>query len=101
MFYSWDDDGSGILELDEIAQPLISFGLAPDITFVAQLIKSLDPKFLLQKDEDLVVTLKDFLKIFRPNQYMDGLKLIKEPSIGEEVKEEKVCYYLYYYPLAL
>ena len=82
LFYSWDDDGSGILDLDEIAEPLIALGLAPDKVFVAQLIKSLDSKFLNQKDEDLSVTLKDFLKIFRSGKYMKDI--ILKPS-----KEEK------------
>lgn len=57
--------------------------LAPDKIFVANLIRSLDPKFLHQRDEDLWVHLKDFLKIFKDDQLMDNLSL-------EEEKEEKV-----------
>lgn len=68
LFFSWDDDGSGVLEIDEISEPLIALGLAPDKKFVAQLIKSLDSKFLNTVDEDLKVTLKDFLKIFRTDK---------------------------------
>ena len=85
LFYSWDDDGSGILELDEIAEPLIALGLAPDKVFVAQLIKSLDSKFLNQNDEDLSVTLKDFKKIFRTDKYMKDI--ILKPTKVENNKE--------------
>ena len=78
LFYSWDDDGSGVLEIDEISGPLIALGLAPDKTFIVQLVKSLDSKFLNQEEDELSITLKDFLKIFR----VDRLKkdFILEPD---------------------
>ena len=81
LFYSWDDDGSGVLEIDEIWEPLIALGLAPGKEFVFQLIKSLDPKFLKYEScgelgengdsstsKELSVTLRDFLKIFRSDR---------------------------------
>lgn len=79
LFYSWDDDGSGVLEIDEISEPLIALGLAPGKEFVFQLIKSLDPKFLKYEfyedaegngdsANELSVTLRDFLKIFRSDR---------------------------------
>ena len=86
LFHSWDDDGSGVLDLDEIADQLISFKLAPDKIFVANLIRSLDPKFLNQKDDEISVNLKDFLKIFKEDKYMDNLKLNNDE---EEDKGDK------------
>lgn len=82
LFESWDDDGSGVLEIDEICEPLITLGLAPDKKFVAQLIKSIDPKFLNKDDEDLSITFKDFLKIFRTDRLKKDfiLKPDKKPS---------------------
>jgi len=41
LFKVWDDDNSGILELDEIAEPLVALGLSTDSLFVAKLIQSL------------------------------------------------------------
>ena len=38
LFISWDDDGSGILEADEIIKPLISLGLAPNSAFAIKLL---------------------------------------------------------------
>lgn len=38
LFISWDDDGSGILEADEIIKPLISLGLAPNSDFAIELL---------------------------------------------------------------
>ena len=90
LFYSWDDDGSGILELDEIADQLISLKLAPDKIFVLQLIRSLDPKFLHQKEDEISVTLKDFLKIFKEDKYMDNLKLEKDKEEEEKKASESL-----------
>ena len=56
-------------------------GLAPDKKFVAQLIKSLDHKFLEVDDEDLTITLKDFLKIFRPD-------LLKKDFVLKPIKKK-------------
>jgi hypothetical protein len=82
LFYSWDDDGSGVLEIDEISEPLIALGLAPDQKFVVQLIKSLDSKFLNIDDDDLSITLKDFLKIFRSDRLKKDFVLKPEKKIS-------------------
>ena len=53
LFISWDDDGSGILEADEIIKPLISLGLAPNSAFAIKLLQALDPgKKGQQKEKD-------------------------------------------------
>jgi hypothetical protein len=36
LFNSWDDDGSGVLEISEIVRPLVALGLSPDETFVVK-----------------------------------------------------------------
>lgn len=38
LFKIWDDDNSGVLDLDEISHPLVSLGLSTDSKFVAKLI---------------------------------------------------------------
>ncbi len=55
LFKIWDDDNSGVLDLDEIAEPLISLGLSTDQKFVAKLIQSMVSKHSVkgkQYDED-------------------------------------------------
>lgn len=44
LFISWDDDGSGVLDADEIIKPLIGLGLAPNSEFAILLLQALDPK---------------------------------------------------------
>ena len=39
-----DDDGTGGVELEELAQPLIALGLATDTGFVKRALKVLNPK---------------------------------------------------------
>jgi len=86
LFYSWDDDGSGILEIDEVSEPLITLGLAPDKKFVVQLIRSLDSKFENVEDEDLSINYKDFLKIFRSDKLKKDFVLLPEKITKEKVK---------------
>lgn len=44
LFISWDDDGTGILDADEIIKPLIGLGLAPNSDFARKLLKAIDPR---------------------------------------------------------
>jgi len=44
LFISWDDDGSGVLEADEIIKPLVALGLAPDSHFARKILNALDPR---------------------------------------------------------
>ncbi|CAI2382258.1 unnamed protein product [Moneuplotes crassus] len=90
LFFSWDDDGSGVLEIDEISEPLITLGLAPDKKFVVQLIKSLDSKFESIVDEELSITLKDFLKIFRNDRLKKDFVLKSERKLKLPSKTTKV-----------
>mmetsp|Transcript_31730 Transcript_31730/g.42026 ORF Transcript_31730/g.42026 Transcript_31730/m.42026 type:complete len:174 (-) Transcript_31730:495-1016(-) len=76
LFISWDDDGSGVLEAEEIIKPLISLGLAPNSDFAVKLLQALDPKAKGRKNcemSDLKITLTDFIKIFRGNKVSEAL----------------------------
>lgn len=44
LFLSWDDDGSGVLEADEIIKPLVGLGLSSDSKFAIKILQALDPK---------------------------------------------------------
>lgn len=44
LFISWDDDGSGNLEPEEIIKPLIGLGLSTDHNFGKKIIQALDPR---------------------------------------------------------
>ena len=44
LFVSWDDDGSGMLEPDEIIKPMIGLGLSTDHHFAKKIIQALDNK---------------------------------------------------------
>jgi Ca2+-binding EF-hand superfamily protein len=43
FFEIMDDDGTGGIELQELAQPLIALGLATDTAFVQKALKILNP----------------------------------------------------------
>ena len=44
LFISWDDDGSGVLEAEEIIKPLVGMGLSSDSKFATKILQALDPK---------------------------------------------------------
>lgn len=75
LFVSWDDDGSGILEAEEIIRPLISLGLAPNSNFAIMLLQALDPKPKKGRKElnEITITLQEFIKIFRSNKVSEAL----------------------------
>ena len=80
LFISWDDDGSGSLEAEEIIKPLITLGLAPNSDFATRLLRAIDPSNPKRKrgDQqkkltDLKICLTDFIKIFRSSKVSDSL----------------------------
>ena len=73
MFISWDDDGSGVLEAQEIIKPLITLGLAPNSDFAIRLLQAVDPSSKHKPISNLKITLQDFIKIFRSNKVSDSL----------------------------
>ncbi len=38
LFISWDDDGSGVLEAEEIIKPLVGLGLSSDSKFAIKIL---------------------------------------------------------------
>lgn len=38
LFISWDDDGSGVLEADEVIKPLVGLGLSSDSKFAVKIL---------------------------------------------------------------
>lgn len=74
-----DDDGTGGVELEELAQPLIALGLATDTGFVQRSLKVLNPAKFGNGCFDEALTLKEFSRIFRTDPISDKLmNLIKE-----------------------
>lgn len=74
LFISWDDDGSGVLEADEIIKPLIGLGLSSDSKFAIKILQALESKGRQNSNkEDLKITLKDFIKIFKSDKVSEHL----------------------------
>lgn len=74
LFISWDDDGSGELEAEEIIKPLINMGLAPNSEFATKLLHALDPNTKGKRNiSDLRLNLQDFIKIFRSSKVSESL----------------------------
>lgn len=87
---SWDDDGSGILEEEEIIHPLVSLGLASDSAFSRQLISTLDPKADKPGHDEYELTLKDFVKIFSINKFTQKMvNMVKKESMDTLIEEFK------------
>eukprot|EP00347_Sterkiella_histriomuscorum_P003737 403363140 len=100
LFKVWDDDNSGVLDLDEIAEPLVALGLSTDSQFVAKLIESLGQqtnklksgvnKQPIQNQESLRFTLKDFVKIFRADKVGEKIsKIIKNTCIEKKYLQQQ------------
>ena len=104
LFLSWDDDGSGVLEEEEIVHPLLSLGLASDSAFARQLISTLDPKADKPGHDEYSLTLKDFVKIFNIDKFTQKMTdMVKRESMNalfedfkEKVKNKEVK--IYYRP---
>ena len=77
MFISWDDDGSGVLEAEEIIKPLIGLGLSSDSKFAIKILQALDSRPSdnggARGKDDLRITLKDFIKIFKSDKISEHL----------------------------
>ncbi|CAI2365760.1 unnamed protein product [Moneuplotes crassus] len=90
LFLSWDDDGSGILEEEEIVHPLLSLGLASDSAFARQLISTLDPKANKPGHDEYELTLKDFVKIFSIDKFTQKMtNMVKKESMDTLMEEFK------------
>ena len=90
LFISWDDDGSGVLEANEIIKPLVQLGLAPDSQFAWKILSSLDPRGGKAKElTDLKITLKDFIKIFKSSKVSENLlNIIHKESLKHNQEQQ-------------
>ena len=80
-----DDDGTGGIELEELAQPLIALGLATDTGFVKRALKVLNPKKFGKGQFHEALTMKEFSRIFRTDPVSEKLNaLIKEELDRQE-----------------
>ena len=74
-----DDDGTGGILLEELAQPLIALGLATDSGFVKKALKVLNPVKFQSGFEGRELTMKEFSGIFKIDQISDKLtKMIQD-----------------------
>lgn len=55
LFISWDDDGSGILEPNEIIKPMIGLGISTDHHFAKKIIAALEQKITKKRSKDEVI----------------------------------------------
>ena len=104
LFASWDDDGSGVLDFEEIARPMISLGLSTDPTFVLKLLEAIDAKFAnVGNGKEIKITMKDFLRVFRSDKLADKIEEIVLSDIehkrkkAEEKNQRKIFISSYFY----
>ena len=92
LFSSWDDDGSGVLDFEEIARPMISLGLSTDPTFVQKLLEAINAKFTTAGGvEDIKITMKDFLRVFRSDKLADKIEkiILRDIELQRKTIEDK------------
>lgn len=88
LFKIWDDDQSGILELEELALPLVALGLSTDQKFVSKILTALDNK--KQQNEHMSFTLRDFVKIFKTDKVGEKItKIVKHQYYQKKQKHMK------------
>lgn len=83
MFLSWDEDGAGELESNEIIKPLIAMGLSSDSKFAKKLLQALDTSNKKVK-ADLKLSMLDFIKIFKSDKFSEQISKIIQNDIQEE-----------------
>jgi len=86
LFDCWDEDGDGRLVLDEIADPFVALDLAPDKEFVAHLLRSLNPKLSKKEDDEITVSLKEFIRIFKKDKFSSRFDFLSIIRSHEEKK---------------
>jgi hypothetical protein len=90
LFLTWDDDGSGVLEADEIIKPLVGMGLSTDANFARKLLIALDPKATKKGApppdlDNLSINLADFIKIFKSDKTSEHVtKILKKAAIDRK-----------------
>lgn len=92
IYLSWDENGDGNIDENEIIKPLVSLGLAPDSAFARKICQSLDPRNAKQKEkgEMISLTLDDFVRIFKNDKISDALmQVIAKESEKRHLKFHK------------
>lgn len=90
LFISWDDDGSGVLEAEEIIRPLVELGLSSDSKFATKIIQALDSKQTRGGKEDLRITLQDFVRIFKSDKVSEHMTKIINEDVYQQKAQEAV-----------
>ena len=89
LFACWDQERRGFLDIDVLAENLISFGLSLSKDQVIKLIRAIKGK----ADDD-EITLKGFLKIFEKDSFGDkATNLIKRECLMKWACSRKVVRY--------
>lgn len=91
LFMTWDDDASGVLEADEIVGPLISLGLVPNAQFAIKLLQALDHRLKNKDADELTITLKDFIKIFRTSKAAQAILDLVQRETHQRLKRENLA----------
>jgi len=68
-----DEDGSGSIDIKELAEPLIALGLATDSVFLKKALKMLNPGKFGQGDFTEEIKILEFSRIFRINHVQEKL----------------------------
>jgi len=78
IYLSWDENGNGDMDSNEIVKPLMSLGLAPNSAFARKICQALVPRTAKQKErgEDISLTLDDFVRIFKNDKISDALMVV-------------------------
>lgn len=71
-----DDNDSGGILLEELAQPLIALGLATDTKFVQKALKILNHKKFGKGNFEHELTMKEFSGIFNTDQVSEKLVVL-------------------------
>jgi Ca2+-binding EF-hand superfamily protein len=71
-----DNNDTGRLDVNELAEPLIALGLSSDTSFVEKVLKAINPtKFNSSNIDFAEIGLKEFTKIFRKDAVAEKLTL--------------------------
>jgi len=92
IYLSWDENGDGDMEENEIIKPLVSLGLAPNSAFARKICQALDPRTAKQKErgDPISLTLDDFVRIFKNDKISDALmEVITKESEKRHFKFQK------------
>ena len=69
LFFSWNDDGSGVVRAFEIVNPLTSLGLSENCEFIQTLVAAMrQRKSRSDEIKDLKLDIMSFMKLFKSDE---------------------------------